>query len=138
MGFENGLKEGLFTQKSKYNLRKNEMMLQNLVLQHPLCLHSEGCSESYRNNLFVLIFYLPILLNAFSLIIFTSSIFIAIRINPYPPIPITAEIINVRRLLATKCFTTNLVYHPVGLMEKPWYTEVNMCKYVALIIDTLY
>ncbi len=39
--------------------------------------------------------------------------------------------------LFTKCFTTNLVYHPVGLMEKPWYTEVNMCKYVALIIDTL-
>ena len=43
MGFENGLKEGLFTQKSKYNLRKKERMLQNLVLQHPLCLHSELC-----------------------------------------------------------------------------------------------
>jgi len=42
MGFENGLKEGLFTQKSKYNLRKKEMMLQNLVLQHLLCLHSEA------------------------------------------------------------------------------------------------
>lgn len=36
-----------------------------------------------------------------------------------------------------RCFTTNLVYHPVGLMEKPWYSEVNMCKYVSLIIDTL-
>ena len=22
-------------------------------------------------------------------------------------------------------------------MEKPWYSEVNMCKYVALIVDTL-
>ena len=39
--------------------------------------------------------------------------------------------------LFTKCFTTNLVYHPEGLMEKEWYTEVNMCKYVAIIIDTL-
>ncbi len=39
--------------------------------------------------------------------------------------------------LFTKCFTTNLVYHPTGLMDKPWYSEVNMCKYVALIIDTL-
>jgi len=52
MGFENGLKEGLFTQKSKYNLRKNEMMLQNLVLQHPLCLHSEN--QSVRLILFIL------------------------------------------------------------------------------------
>jgi len=39
--------------------------------------------------------------------------------------------------LFTKCFTTNLVYHPEGLMEKEWYCEVNMCKYVAIIIDTL-
>lgn len=39
--------------------------------------------------------------------------------------------------LFTRCFTTNLIYHPVGLMEKPWYSEVNLCKYVALIIDTL-
>lgn len=36
-----------------------------------------------------------------------------------------------------KCFTTNLVYHPEGLMEREWYAEVNMCKYVALLIDTL-
>ena len=39
--------------------------------------------------------------------------------------------------LFTKCFTTNLVYHPEGLLEKEWYAEVNMCKYVAIIIDTL-
>lgn len=36
-----------------------------------------------------------------------------------------------------KCFTTNLIYHPEGLMEREWYAEVNMCKYVALLIDTL-
>ena len=36
-----------------------------------------------------------------------------------------------------RCFTTNLIYHPEGLLDKPWYSEVNMCKYVALIIDTL-
>ena len=36
-----------------------------------------------------------------------------------------------------KCFTTNLNYHPEGLMEREWYAEVNMCKYVALLIDTL-
>jgi ribose-phosphate pyrophosphokinase len=23
------------------------------------------------------------------------------------------------------------------LLARPWYSEVNMCKYVALIIDTL-
>ena len=41
--------------------------------------------------------------------------------------------------LFTKCFTTNLIYHPEGLMEREntWYAEVNMCKYVATIIDTL-
>ncbi|MBR4204538.1 MAG: ribose-phosphate pyrophosphokinase [Clostridia bacterium] len=39
--------------------------------------------------------------------------------------------------LFTKCFSTNLVYHPEGLMEREWYAEVNMCKYVAIIIDTL-
>ncbi len=36
-----------------------------------------------------------------------------------------------------KCFTTNLIYHPEGLMDREWYAEVNMCKYVALLIDTL-
>ena len=39
--------------------------------------------------------------------------------------------------LFTKCFTTNLIYHPDGLLTKEWYSEVNMCKYVALMIDTL-
>ena len=36
-----------------------------------------------------------------------------------------------------KCFTTNLIFHPEGLLTKEWYAEVNMCKYVALMIDTL-
>lgn len=34
-------------------------------------------------------------------------------------------------------FTTNLVYRKPELVDKPWYCEVNMCKYVAYIIDTL-
>ena len=34
-------------------------------------------------------------------------------------------------------FTTNLVYRTTELLLKPWYCEVNMCKYVSYIIDTL-
>ncbi len=37
----------------------------------------------------------------------------------------------------TKIFTTNLVYRMPELLERAWYQEVNMCKYVAYIIDTL-
>jgi ribose-phosphate pyrophosphokinase len=36
-----------------------------------------------------------------------------------------------------RIFTTNLNYRPEEILEKPWYTEVNLCKYVAYIIDTL-
>ncbi len=36
-----------------------------------------------------------------------------------------------------KVFTTNLVYRRPELATKPWYVEVNMCKYVAYLIDTL-
>ena len=36
-----------------------------------------------------------------------------------------------------KIFTTNLVYRRPELATKPWYVEVNMCKYVAYLIDTL-
>ena len=36
-----------------------------------------------------------------------------------------------------KIFTTNLVYRKPEILEKPWYVEVNMAKYVAYIIDTL-
>lgn len=37
----------------------------------------------------------------------------------------------------TQIFATNLVYAPDELLQKPWFTQVNMCKYVAYIIDTL-
>lgn len=37
----------------------------------------------------------------------------------------------------TKVFTTNLVYCPKELLERSWYKQVNMCKYVSYIIDTL-
>ncbi len=36
-----------------------------------------------------------------------------------------------------KIFTTNLVYRMPELLARDWYVEVNMCKYVAYIIDTL-
>jgi len=36
-----------------------------------------------------------------------------------------------------KVFTTNLIYRRPELATKPWYVEVNMCKYVAYLIDTL-
>ena len=36
-----------------------------------------------------------------------------------------------------KIFTTNLTYRKPEIMNKPWYAEVNMCKYVSYIIDTL-
>ncbi len=37
----------------------------------------------------------------------------------------------------SKIFTTNLVYRTPELLQREWYAEVNMCKYVAYIIDTL-
>ena len=36
-----------------------------------------------------------------------------------------------------KVFTTNLVYRRPELLGKAWFTEVNMCKYVAYLVDTL-
>ena len=39
--------------------------------------------------------------------------------------------------IISKVFTTNLVYRRPGLLEKPWHVDVNMCKYVSYIIDTL-
>ncbi len=39
--------------------------------------------------------------------------------------------------IISRIFTTNLVYRTPELLAKEWYTEVNMCKYVAYIIDTL-
>lgn len=34
-------------------------------------------------------------------------------------------------------FTTNLVYRSDELKKRKWYVEVNLCKYVALLVDTL-
>ena len=39
--------------------------------------------------------------------------------------------------LIDKIFTTNLIYHNPELENKKWWGEVNMCKYVSLLIDTL-
>ena len=39
--------------------------------------------------------------------------------------------------LFTKIFTTNLVYQTPELLSREWYGNVNMCKYVAYLIDTL-
>ncbi|MBR6917667.1 MAG: ribose-phosphate pyrophosphokinase, partial [Clostridia bacterium] len=39
--------------------------------------------------------------------------------------------------LFTQIFSTNLVYAPDELLQKEWFTQVNMCKYVAYLIDTL-
>ena len=36
-----------------------------------------------------------------------------------------------------KVFTTNLIYRLPGLAERDWYCEVDMSKYVSLLINTL-
>lgn len=36
-----------------------------------------------------------------------------------------------------KIFTTNLIYRQPGLKDREWYYEVDMAKYVSLLIDTL-
>ena len=36
-----------------------------------------------------------------------------------------------------KIFCTNLVYRQPELLTREWFVEVNMCKYVAYIVDTL-
>ncbi len=39
--------------------------------------------------------------------------------------------------LFDKVFTTNLVYTPKALLDKPWYVKVDMSKYCSFIIDKL-
>ncbi len=39
--------------------------------------------------------------------------------------------------ILSRVFTTNLVYRRPELFSREWYVEVNMCKYVSYIIDTL-
>jgi len=36
-----------------------------------------------------------------------------------------------------KVLTTNLIYQPEELLEKPWYINVDVSKYITLIIDTI-
>ena len=36
-----------------------------------------------------------------------------------------------------KIFATNLTYHTQEILSREWYCDVNMCKYVSYIIDTL-
>ena len=39
--------------------------------------------------------------------------------------------------IISKIFTTNMIYRKAELLEKPWYKEVDMSKYISNIIDTL-
>ncbi len=39
--------------------------------------------------------------------------------------------------IISRVFTTNMIYRRPELRDKPWYTEVDMSKYIANIIDTL-
>ncbi len=39
--------------------------------------------------------------------------------------------------LIDRVLTTNLVYQTPELLDRPWYTSVEMSKYIALIIDSL-
>ncbi|MGN1082450.1 MAG: ribose-phosphate diphosphokinase, partial [Candidatus Avispirillum sp.] len=39
--------------------------------------------------------------------------------------------------IINKVFTTNLIYTRPDVLSREWYAPVNMCKYVAYIIDTL-
>ncbi len=36
-----------------------------------------------------------------------------------------------------RVLTTNLIYQPVELLEREWYIDCDMSKYIAYIIDTL-
>ena len=37
--------------------------------------------------------------------------------------------------LISKVLTTNLIYQPKELLQRPWYVDVDLSKYIALIID---
>jgi ribose-phosphate pyrophosphokinase len=39
--------------------------------------------------------------------------------------------------LLDKVFTTNLVYRSPELLKREWYVEVDLSKYIALLVDTL-
>ena len=42
-----------------------------------------------------------------------------------------------REGLFDRVFTTNLTYRTDALKSRPWYTEVELAKYLAMLIDTL-
>lgn len=37
----------------------------------------------------------------------------------------------------TRVFTTNLIYRSPELLKRPWYCEVDMSKYISILINTL-
>jgi ribose-phosphate pyrophosphokinase len=37
----------------------------------------------------------------------------------------------------TKVFATNLIYRRPELLQAPWFADVNLCKFVALLIDAI-
>ena len=39
--------------------------------------------------------------------------------------------------IISKVLTTNLVYQPPELLERPYYISCDMSKYIALLVDTL-
>ena len=39
--------------------------------------------------------------------------------------------------LIDKVFTTNLIYQTPELLSREWYVNVNMSKYIALLVETL-
>ena len=39
--------------------------------------------------------------------------------------------------LIDKIFTTNLIYNTPELLKRDWYCNVNMSKYIALLVDTI-
>ena len=39
--------------------------------------------------------------------------------------------------IINKIFTTNLIYRNPGLKDREWHYEVDMSKYLSLLIDTL-
>ncbi len=39
--------------------------------------------------------------------------------------------------IINKVFATNLIYRRPDLLEAPWFADVNMCKFVALLIDAI-
>jgi len=39
--------------------------------------------------------------------------------------------------LFSRVFTTNTVYRPQALLEREWYSEVDLSKYLSYIIDSL-